>query len=104
MRLTGVSSMRTLAPTTSPKAGWNRAANPLTEYQSYVEKYGESSAEWIMDQQYQNYKRLVLVAHTQEELESLRPEALEVARIVSAGGCAMKSYRAMMNMSDSWSM
>ena len=67
--------------------GWlESGSNPLTEYQSYVEKYGESSAEWIMDQQYQNYKRLVLVAHTQEELESLRPEALEVARYCERWG------------------
>ena len=32
-----------------------------------------------MDQQYKNYERLVLVAHSQSDLEKYRPQALEVA-------------------------
>lgn len=61
--------------------GWlESGSNPLQEYEEYVEKYGQESAEWIMDQQYQHYKRLVFVAHSQEDLEIYRPQALEVAR------------------------
>jgi hypothetical protein len=60
--------------------GWlESGSNPLQEYQEYVEKYGEKDAAWIMDQQYQNYERLVLVAHNQEDLEQYRPRAREVA-------------------------
>lgn len=61
--------------------GWlESGSHPLKEYQEYVEKYGPEDAAWVMDQQYQHYNRLVLVVHSQEELEKYRPEALEVAR------------------------
>jgi hypothetical protein len=60
--------------------GWlESGSDPLKEYHEMVEKYGAETAEWIMDQQYRHYKRLVLVAHTQEDLEAYRPRALEVA-------------------------
>lgn len=61
--------------------GWlESGSNPLQEFEEYVGKYGQESAEWIMDQQYQHYERLVFVAHSQEDLEKYRPQALEVAR------------------------
>ena len=61
--------------------GWlESGSHPLKEYREYQEKYGQSKAEWLMDQQYQNYRRLILVAHSQAELEEYRPLALEVAR------------------------
>ena len=44
-----------------------------------VERYGAETGEWIMDQQYQHYSRLVLVAHTEEDLAEYRPRAQEVA-------------------------
>jgi hypothetical protein len=67
--------------------GWlESGSNPLQEYQEYVQKYGEESAQWIMDQQYQHYERLVLVAHNQEDLEKYRPQALEVARYCEQWG------------------
>lgn len=60
--------------------GWlESGSNPLKEYLEYREKYGEESAMWIMDQQYQHYKRLVFVAHSEADLEEYRAEALEVA-------------------------
>ena len=60
--------------------GWlESGSDPLREYHEMVEKYGEETGRWIMDQQYQHYRRLVLVAHTQEDLETYRPRALEVA-------------------------
>lgn len=61
--------------------GWlESGSDPLREYQGIVEKYDPETAEWIMDQQYQNYKRLVFVAHTEEDFEKYRPRALEVAQ------------------------
>jgi hypothetical protein len=61
--------------------GWlESGSDPLKEYNEYVEKYGPDDADWIMDQQYQHYKKLVFVAHSQEELETYRPRAREVAR------------------------
>ncbi|HSJ56813.1 MAG TPA: DUF1638 domain-containing protein [Anaerolineae bacterium] len=60
--------------------GWlESGSHPLKEYHEYVPKYGEKEAIWIMDQQYQHYERLVMVAHTEEDLEIYRPQALEVA-------------------------
>ncbi|MEJ2597779.1 MAG: DUF1638 domain-containing protein [Anaerolineales bacterium] len=67
--------------------GWlESGSNPLQEYQEYVQKYGEESAQWVMDQQYQHYERLVLVAHNQEDLEKYRPQALEVAKYCERWG------------------
>jgi hypothetical protein len=61
--------------------GWlESGSHPLKEYQEYVVRYGEEKAIWIMDQQYQHYERLVLVAHSQADLETYRPQAQEVAR------------------------
>ncbi len=67
--------------------GWlESGSNPLQEYLEYREKYGEESAAWIMDQQYQHYERLVFVAHSQEDLEIYRPQAQEVARYCERWG------------------
>jgi hypothetical protein len=67
--------------------GWlESGSNPLQEYQEYVEKYGQESATWIMDQQYQHYERLVFVAHNQRDLEKYRPQAREVARYCERWG------------------
>jgi len=61
--------------------GWlESGSHPLKEYEEYVDKYGAKKTEWIMNQQYRNYERLVLVGHTQNDLETYRPQAQEVAR------------------------
>jgi hypothetical protein len=39
-----------------------------------------------MDQQYQNYERLVLVAHSPADLETYRPQAQEIARYCARWG------------------
>lgn len=60
--------------------GWlESGSHPLSEYQEYSEKYGAEDAQWIMDEQYQNYRRVALVAPTREDLEACRPKAREVA-------------------------
>jgi hypothetical protein len=61
--------------------GWlESGSDPLREYREYAEKYGAAEADWIMDQQYRNYERLVLIAHDPNDLDKYRPQALEVAR------------------------
>ena len=67
--------------------GWlESGSHPLKEFQEYVPRYGEKEAIWIMDQQYQHYERLVLVAHDQADLETFRPQALGVARFCERWG------------------
>ena len=67
--------------------GWlESGSNPLSEYREYKDRYGQKEAEWLMDQQYQHYKRLVLVAHSQEDLDKYRPQALEVAEFCERWG------------------
>jgi len=61
--------------------GWlESGSHPLKEYHEYVPRYGEKEAMWIMDQQYRHYERLVLVAHSEVDLEGYRPQAQEVSR------------------------
>jgi hypothetical protein len=67
--------------------GWlESGSHPLKEYEEYVEKYGTQKTEWIMDQQYRHYERLVLVGHSQSELETYRPQAQKVARYCEQWG------------------
>jgi hypothetical protein len=67
--------------------GWlESGSDPLKQYHQTVEKYGAETGEWIMDQQYMNYRRLVFVAHTQEDLERYRPRAQEVAEYCARWG------------------
>jgi hypothetical protein len=71
--------------------GWLEAgSHPLSEYEGYVGKYGAERAMWLMDQQYQNYERLVLVAHSQDELDACRPQAEEIARFCARWGLRLE--------------
>jgi hypothetical protein len=61
--------------------GWlESGSHPLSEYEEYAEKYGREEAEWILDQQYQHYERVALIAHSRPALEACAPAAREVAR------------------------
>jgi hypothetical protein len=61
--------------------GWlESGSHPLKEYKEYLPRYGDEQAMWIMDQQYQHYERLVLVAHEQADLDAYRSQAQEVAQ------------------------
>jgi hypothetical protein len=67
--------------------GWlESGSHPLKEYEEYLPKYGPERTMWFMDQQYQNYQRLVLVAHSEADLETYRPQALQVARFCERWG------------------
>ncbi len=67
--------------------GWlESGSNPLQEYQALAPKYGAKEAMWLMDQQYQNYKRLALVAHSQADLDQYRAQAQAVAEFCQRWG------------------
>lgn len=60
--------------------GWlESGSHPLKEYRDLLEKYDKETADWIIDEQYRNYKRIVLVAPNQQELDAYRDKAREVA-------------------------
>jgi len=60
--------------------GWlEGGSTPLDEYRTYIEKYGAQKAEWLLDTQYHNYRRLALIAQNAQDLEMCRPKAREVA-------------------------
>ncbi len=67
--------------------GWlESGSHPLKEYEEYLPRYGAEQAMWLMDQQYQHYERLLLVAHSQADLDASRPQAQEVARFCERWG------------------
>lgn len=60
--------------------GWlESGSDPLKEYEEYKEKYGQEDAAWIMDEQYQHYRRLALVTHNRADMEKYRAQAQKVA-------------------------
>ena len=60
--------------------GWLEAgSDPLREYESYVERYGEKTADMVMDTMYRNYTRICLVSHSEEDLAANRERAQTVA-------------------------
>lgn len=60
--------------------GWlESGSHPLKEHEEYSEKYGSEDAEWLMDTQYQHYERLVLVTHTQDDMNRYRSQAQAMA-------------------------
>lgn len=67
--------------------GWlESGSHPLKEYEEYREKYGDKDAMWLLDQQYRHYKRLVLVAHSQDDLDHYRTQAQAVAQFCERWG------------------
>jgi hypothetical protein len=67
--------------------GWlESGSHPLKEYQEYLPKYGEEQTLWLLDQQYQHYSRVALVASTEEEMAAYREQAQEVARFCERWG------------------
>lgn len=74
--------------------GWlESGSDPLREYHEALEKYGAEKAAWVMDQQYMNYTRLLFIAHSQADLETYRPRALEVAEYCSQWGMKYEEVR-----------
>jgi hypothetical protein len=67
--------------------GWlEGGSTPLQEHQELIEKYGEKKANWLMDYQYHNYKRLALIVQNAEDLKTYRSAALDVAKYCERWG------------------
>lgn len=67
--------------------GWlEGGSTPLVEHQEYIARYGEKKADWLMDYQYHNYRRLALIVQDLEDLEKYRPAAMEVAKYCERWG------------------
>lgn len=65
--------------------GWlESGSDPLQEFENLIEKYGQETAEWLMNTQYQHYKRLVFIAHSQEDLDE--PRARQVGEYMARWG------------------
>ncbi|MCA1899765.1 MAG: DUF1638 domain-containing protein [Chloroflexi bacterium] len=74
--------------------GWLEAgSDPLKEYEKYVEKYGQKTADFVMNEQYKNYKRLALVGHSEEDLAEYRERAMRVAEYCKQWGMAYREIR-----------
>ena len=68
-------------------SGWLEAgSNPLQEYEKAKKKFGEETACWVMDQQYQHYNRLVLVSYSEADLQKYREQALTGGRVLQTLG------------------
>lgn len=60
--------------------GWLESRNhPLAEYRDLVERFGEESADYLIDEMFHNYTTLCLVASSPEDFEASRPLVREVA-------------------------
>jgi hypothetical protein len=78
--------------------GWLEAGtNPLEESRKYALKYDAATVEFLMDSQYQHYRRLMLVARDQNELETYRARAQEVAAYCARWGMR---YEEMLGSDD----
>lgn len=67
--------------------GWLEAgSDPLKEYEDAIEKFGQETADWVMDQQYRNYHRIALVGHSDEDLAVYRARAMQVAEYAKRWG------------------
>jgi len=69
--------------------GWlEGGSTPLQEHQKLVEKYGEKKADWLMDYQYKNYKRLALIVQNTQDLDA----AKDVARYCERWGLRYEEF------------
>jgi hypothetical protein len=60
--------------------GWIQSGgHPLHEYRDYVERYGDETADMLMETLYRHYSRLCLIGFSEEELDECRPEAKRIA-------------------------
>ncbi|OIO91700.1 MAG: hypothetical protein AUK03_10690 [Anaerolineae bacterium CG2_30_64_16] len=67
--------------------GWlESGSNPLQEYHEYSARYKHADVMWILDQQYQHYERLALVASDPVEMALYRDQAQAVAHFCQRWG------------------
>ena len=65
-------------------------------------KYGPKKAAFVMDVQYHNYRRLMLVARNPEELAAYRPRRKKSPPTAPNGGCVMKRSGGQIPTSSGW--
>ncbi len=67
--------------------GWIEASiTPLQESRNLEKKYGAEQAAWLMDYQYHNYTRLMMVSRNPEELKVYQSTAMQVAEYCARWG------------------
>jgi len=65
--------------------GWlESGSNPLAEYEKLVVKYGVETADWLIDQEYRHYRRLVFIALDQADLEANRERVQKIVEFCAA--------------------
>lgn len=63
--------------------GWiDQGAEPLAEFKRYAESFGEENAQWIIDTQYCNYQRVVLIDTGVGNIKELAMYSSEVAKYI----------------------
>lgn len=63
--------------------GWvDQGAEPYAEFQRHSEKYGQENAQWIIDNQYCHYQRLVFIDTEVGDREHYENYGREVARFI----------------------
>ena len=73
--------------------GWlDSDANPLAEYNQTAERLGEKKAIYVMDIQYQNYSRLMFVAHDEKDFEAYRSKIQPVAEFCQRWEMGYEQY------------
>jgi hypothetical protein len=67
--------------------GWlESGSDPLMEYEKLIDKYGRETADWLMDAQYKHYRRLVFIAHSQDDWDNYAPRARKIGDYMSQWG------------------
>lgn len=60
--------------------GWIECGGePLAEYKKYAEKYGDETAQWLIDEQYKHYRRLCFIASQPGDFQKYGDYARKVA-------------------------
>ena len=63
--------------------GWiDQGAEPLAEFKRYSETFGEENAQWMIDTQYSNYRRVVFIDTEVGNSEELANYSSEVAKYI----------------------
>ncbi len=63
--------------------GWiDQGAEPLAEFKRYAETFGDENAQWMIDTQYSNYKRVVFIDTEVGNSEELANYSSEVAKYI----------------------
>ena len=67
--------------------GWLEiGSDPLGQYETLLKKYDSETTNWLMDQQFQHYRRLVFVAQHVSEFDHYRIRIRQVAEYCSRWG------------------